>query len=226
MNEKIAAIVHPVLEYGLSLQSRLAEMNPIDLESEQARLQSLLLSDEESQVLAGYGRDTQTLVQEGSLGESKRMKSSFLGVRYALVSWLDEIFTTNEHSRSYWTDHKLEARMYGTNDRAWKFWEQARLSQVMPNSSALEVFYICVNLGFRGDRLQKPDELRSWLNQAKLRLGHVEELSFPFTTESRSHYVATLNGESRFRQMAVVCWAALLFIVPLISFALIRRFGD
>lgn len=226
MNKKIAAIVHPVLEYGLSLQSRLNQGAVVDFENEQARLQSLLLSDEESQVLAGYGRDTQEVVEDGSLGESTRLKSRFLGIRYTLVCWLDEIFTTNPHSSDFWTDHKLEARLYGTNDRAWKFWEQARLAQVMPGPSALEVCYLCVNLGFRGERLQKPEELRSWVNQAKLRLGHVEELMFPFATEQRRQYVPKLDGESRFRQMTVVCWGALLLIVPLISFALIRQFGD
>lgn len=226
MNENIAAIVHPVIQYGLSLRARLPQLDSIDFEFEQARLQNLLLSEEESQVLAGYGKDTQEIVQDGSLGDTRRLKSNFLGVRYALVCWLDEIFTSHPQSRSFWTDHKLEARLYGTNDRAWKFWEQAKLAQIMQNSSAFEVFYLCVNLGFRGDRLQQADELRSWLNQAKLRLGHVEELTFPFSTEQRRQYVPKLDGESRFRTMTAVCWGALLFIVPLISFALIRRLGE
>lgn len=225
VNENIAAIVHPVLDYGLALKSRLDMGTHIDIELEQARLQNLLLSEEESMVLSGYGRDTRKLVPEGALGDGQRMTSKFLGVRYALVCWLDEIFTTNELSKQDWTDRKLEASLYGTNDRAWKFWEQARLAQVLPGTSELEVFYLCVNLGFRGDRRRKPDELRSWVNQAKLRLGHVDELAFPYAGEQPGRFVPTLAGETRFQRMAVTCWAALLVVVPLVSFALVRRFG-
>ena len=226
MIENIATIVYSVLDYGLALKARVDSGQEFDVELEQAQLQSLLLSDAESQVLTGYGCAAQDLVPTGSLGDSQRVSSNFLGVRYALVCWLDEIFTTSESSTSLWTDRKLEAQMYGTNDRAWKFWEQARLAQVIPGGSELEAFYLCVNLGFRGDFRNQPEELRSWINQTKLRLGHVEELDFAFSTEQTRPFVSVLNGEAKFKRMALTVWAALLLIVPLISFALIRQFGE
>ncbi|MFK7768215.1 MAG: DotU family type IV/VI secretion system protein [Mariniblastus sp.] len=223
MNENIADIVYPVVDYGLSLRAKFNAGEAVDVDLEQARLQAMLLSEEESQIHSGFGREVSAKVD--SFEDGQRLGSNFLGARYALVCWLDEMFTLNEHSSHLWTERKLEGRLYGTNDRAWKFWEQARLAQVRSDSSELEVFFLCVNLGFRGDRRDRPDELRSWNNQAKLRLGRVEELAFPFSTEVPSRSIPLLNGESRFRSMALTCWAALLIIIPLISFSLMRKFG-
>ena len=223
MNENIASIVHPVVDYGLALRARFNTGKTIDVDLEQSRLQGMLLSEAESQIHSGFGRETSQSPDSFEAGQ--RVTSSFLGARYALVCWLDEMFTLNEHSSHLWNERKLEAKLYGTNDRAWKFWEQARLAQVRSDSSELEVFFLCVNLGFRGERRNRPEELRSWNNQAKLRLGHVDELAFPFSTELPTRSASLLEGETRFRRMAVTCWAALLIIIPLISFSLMRKFG-
>ena len=223
MNENIADVVYPVIDYGLSLRARFSQGQTIDVDLEQARLQALLLSEEESKIHTGFGREV--VAHHDSYEDGHRLNSSFLGVRYALVCWLDEMFTLNEHSSLLWTERKLEARLYGTNDRAWKFWEQARLAQVRSDSSELEVFFLCVNLGFRGDRRERPEELRSWNNQAKLRLGRVEELAFPFSTEAPSRATPLLKGEDRFRRMALTCGAALLIVVPLVSYSLMRKFA-
>ena len=72
----------------------------------------------------------------------------FLGVRYGLTCWLDELFILYSPWERLWNERKLEASLYGTNDRAWRFWEQARLAESRAGSSALEVFYLCVILGF------------------------------------------------------------------------------
>lgn len=225
MNENIAEIVHPVIDYGLKLRAYLNAGNRIDLEREQAKLQDLLLSDEESRLQSEFGQEKVSQNKE-SFNDRRRMTSRFLGIRYALVCWLDEIFTINENSSHLWTEHKLEAKLYGTNDRAWKFWEQAQIAQTRDGSSALEVFYLCVNLGFRGDLRDQPEKLRSWENKTKLRLGKVEELNFPFRTETNFQYVPSLEGATRFRRMAITCWVALIAIIPLVSFALIRKFGE
>lgn len=224
MKEKIAEIVFQVIEYGVDLQRRLETGRDVDIQLEQAHIQSLLLSEEESQIYSGFGRDLQP-VSDGTLGQPQRMSATFLGARYALVCWLDEVFTLNQVSCGQWTERKLEARLFGTNDRAWKFWEQARLAQVRPDCSELEVFYLCVSLGFRGDLRHKPEELRSWVNQAKLRLGRVKELNFALESEAQFQAVSVLTGEGQFRQMAIFCWIALLVMIPTMSFVLIRQFG-
>lgn len=224
MQEQIANIVYPVIEYGLALQAKFNSGQPVDVEREQAQLQSLLLSEDESRFHPGFGRDEPSANE--TFGDGQRMSTSFLGVRYALVCWLDELFTMNERSCEDWQERKLESRLYGTNDRAWKFWEQARIAHVRLDPSELEVFFLCVSLGFRGDRRNRSDDLRSWIGQAKLRLGKVDELDFPFATEMAFHDVPILHGEARFRRMAITCWMALLLVIPLVSFVLMRKFGE
>jgi len=228
MNEAISKIVHPVFHYGLNLKRQLESGVSLDLEYEQARLKDLLLSDEESQTHPEFGPDHHTITPASETvfeDNSRRMTSRFLGVRYALVCWLDEIFTIDSNWGEEWTENKLEAQLYGSNDRAWRFWEQARQAQTRTASSALETFYLCVNLGFRGNLRDQPGKLRSWCNQTKLRLGKVDELGFPYTTEKSRFNAPPLNGRRQFQKMALVCWLALMAVIPLVSFALIRKFG-
>ncbi len=230
MNESISKIVHPVINYGLNLKDRLCAGEALDLEYEQARLKDLLLSDEEAQFHEDFGRDDDS--GNGQDGDSfnvdrRRLSNSFLGVRYVLVCWLDELFTLDSQWSHEWTEHKLEGQLYGSNDRAWKFWEQARQAQARPGTSALEAFYLCVNLGFRGNLREQHEKLASWINQSKMRLGKVEELDFPFSTERTiTSSVPPLSGASKFRTMAMTCWLALLIVIPLISFALMHKLGD
>ena len=222
MNEKIANSVHPVIDYGLSLRAFLDSGNAINFEQEQAKLLDLLLAESNpSKQLEQVDHNASEV-----FNDRRRMTKNFLGIRYALVCWLDEIFTDNQSTKQLWNEHKLEANLYGTNDRAWKFWEQAELAQSFEDTSALEVFYLCVNLGFRGELRDQPEKLRGWANRTKLRLGKVKELDFPYFTEQSFRNVPLLNGQSRFRRMAISCWASLVVIVPLIAYALIQKFGQ
>src|SRR5262249_62306200 len=104
-------------------------------------------------------------------GESAmRRDEAFLGIRYALVCWLDEIFILDSPWASEWNERKLEEGLYGTNDRAWKFWEQARKAEARPGTDALEVYYLCVVLGFRGDLRNAPERLAGWRNTIESRI--------------------------------------------------------
>ena len=42
--------------------------------------------------------------------------------------WLDELFILYSSWESAWNERKLEGSLYGSNDRAWRFWEQARIA--------------------------------------------------------------------------------------------------
>lgn len=223
MNETIANTVHSVIDYGLRLRGYLDSGNSMDLETEQAKLLDLLMANVES--IDTEDSDQHANDQNTAFNDRRRMTNNFLGIRYALVCWLDEIFTNHEQCRQEWTEHKLEGKLYGTNDRAWKFWQQAKTAATR-NDHSLEAFYLCVNLGFRGDLRDQPEKLRAWVNQTKLRLGKVDELEFPFSTERSFQNVPSLTGAAKFRKMAFVCWAALLVVVPLVSFVLIRKFGE
>ncbi|QDV23707.1 DotU family type IV/VI secretion system protein [Aureliella helgolandensis] len=230
MNDAFSNIVHPVIEYGLSLKSRIDAGAELDLEYQQSRLRDLLLSEDESQLHAEFGSDQQPANLHTATDLSAtpgRMTNRFWGVRYGLVCWLDELFTNCPQWEQAWNENKLESQLYGTNDRAWKFWEQARLAQTRAGLSAFECFYLCASLGFRGELRDQPDKLRTWCQQAKLRLGSVSEIQFPYVTEV-NHFdnAPPLRGATMFNRMAVSCWIATLVIIPLIAFAFMNRLGD
>src|ERR671918_718302 len=65
---------------------------------------------------------------------------------------------------SRWSNSKLETQKYGTNDREFKFWDQADLAARRSDRDALEVYYLCVMLGFRGRWLDRPQQLAEWRN--------------------------------------------------------------
>src|SRR6185312_5642130 len=124
---------------------------------------------------------------------------SFLGIRYALVCWLDELFTSDRIWQAAWNERKLEVELYGSNDRAWKFWQQAALAQARPAADALEAAYLCVTLGFRGKLRDQADRLEPWIAAARLRLGKVDELSWAYAAEPEpATDVPPLHGRAQF----------------------------
>src|SRR5205823_4923639 len=99
-------------------------------------------------------------------GETEARRYADLGaeleIRYALVCWLDELFVVDSPWGAAWNEHKLEVAMFGTNDRAWKFWEKARKAAGRSEVDVLEVYYLCVMLGFRGELRGEPEKLTAW----------------------------------------------------------------
>lgn len=230
MQEDIAKLVHPVLTQGLRLQRRLAAGESPDLDVEQTLLKDLLLSDMESRRIPVYGGES--FYDRPEMGERQPSVAGhdftprFLGVRYALACWLDELFTADPQWGPRWNERKLEMELYGSNDRAWKFWEQARMSPPRPGNDALEVYYLCVTLGFRGELRSQPERLQSWLASTRLRLGKVQEIEWPYRPElAPSLHVPPLRGRERMRQMILTGWVTLLFLVPVVAFFIVRQFG-
>src|SRR5689334_16971706 len=144
MQESIAQLVHPVFGYGLQLKERLARGEALTFEIEQAALKGMLLSEIEARRWADFGG-------EGDQAGRGRGGQQFLGIRYALVCWLDEVFIRDSPWSARWNERKLEVALSGTNDREGKFWEQAKLTEARSGSDAIEVFFLCVMLGFRGE---------------------------------------------------------------------------
>ena len=70
-----------------------------------------------------------------------------------------------------WNESKLEVRLYDGNDRAWRFWEQAKLAEARAERDALEGFYLCVMLGFRGEQIDKPRAVQDWRAGVERQLG-------------------------------------------------------
>jgi type VI secretion system protein ImpK len=231
MQPLLSEVVHAVLHRGLDLKKRLDEGASLELDVEQAILKDLLLAESETARIPEYGPDRDR--PRGTLARtsSERVESSqsdFLGLRYALVCWLDELFTLDDSDWSAeWNEQKLEVELYGSNDRAWRFWEQAHLAQSREMDDALEVFFLCVMLGFRGDLRNHDQQLRGWAAAARHRLGQVHEIQWPFASQLNVPLPARpLRGRRRLRTMLMVASLAVMAVVPSVAFLLIWRLGS
>jgi type VI secretion system protein ImpK len=232
MKEEIANVVHPVFQYGLRLKERLgrAEGADLDMLTEQSNLKGLLLSDLEAKRFTDYGGDkTSDHSSAGRSLDGGRRSSAdmFLGIRYALVCWLDEIFIADSPWSEEWKEHTLEQSLYSSRERAWWFWEQARKAEARPGGDALEVCYLCVMLGFRGELRHDPDKLQGWIaaSQTRIARGQEKEMAGPAETEPPVN-VPPRYGQDRFQRM--VLWAALLVLVmiPVMAFVLVKALAS
>jgi type VI secretion system protein ImpK len=226
MRDDIADVVHPVFMYGLRLKERLERGERPDLSAEQAALKGLLGSQHERQRLPEFSGDQveSSVVGLTRSGESSaRRDEAFLGVRHALVCWLDEMFILDSPWASEWNEQKLEEALYGSNDRAWKFWEQARKAEARPGTDALEVYYLSVVLGFRGDLRNAPERLKSWRDTVESRIakGQGREWQGPPEREPPIN-VPPLHGRERLQRMMIAAWAVLGVLIMAGSFFLLK----
>ena len=223
MRKEIADLVYPVLTYALRVKEQLARGEAPVLQKEQAALKGLLKSADEARRWGEYsGDNTATSTAVGG-----RSSEGFLGIRYALVCWLDEIFIFDSPWRVEWNENKLETALYGTNERAEKFWEQARRAEARPSSDALEVFFLCVMLGFRGETRNNPERLRSWREAAEAQIAQNQQREWAGPPDAQPPIdVPPLPGAGRFRIMALTLGAAVLLLIPAATFFLVRRAGQ
>jgi type IV/VI secretion system ImpK/VasF family protein len=205
MNESPRDIAGPVLDHGLDLRRRLQAGAIPSLEFEQLSLGELLE--------AGDDADPVPPPSPGVGGDRE-------DIRYALTCWLDEMFILSSPWASAWVETKLEARLFGSNDRAWAFWERARAAEDRPRTEALEVFYLCAALGFRGELAEDPARFREWLDSARRRLTSEEGWPGPPALEPECR-VPPLTGGARFRKMALLAGASALVAIPALAILLV-----
>ena len=165
MRKQTARLVYPVFRYGLRLKERLrrgqlASLDERAMLNEQAELKKLIKAADSA----------------GGRGAPGEPGESFLGIGYPLACWLDEVFILDPASpwKGPWNEKTLEVALYGSRLRADRFWEQARQAEMRSDADALEVFYLCVMLGFRGELRGDPGRLADWrdLAEAIIEQGH------------------------------------------------------
>jgi len=211
MREELAKHVYPVLLHGLKLKDRLSRGERPNLAGEQAALKGML------------GSPNQPPPWGGGVDPLASMDSSrFLGARYALTCWLDEIFIDSTWQRD-WDENKLEQSLFHTNIRYSNFWAQARLAESIPgNSDAQEVYLLCVLLGFRGEVGERSEQLREWVTAARSRAskGMGKELP-PIPEKTPESNVPLLTGVDAYQRMVKTFSIGLLVLVPVVTFLLI-----
>lgn len=110
---------------------------------------------------------------EAQLGQKQEWELA----KYALVAWIDDVLIEAPWSgKSWWKENALEVELFNTRDRATLFYSRSQEAAKMTRRDALEVFYVCVVLGFRGlyrdsaaaflaDQLGLPPNLDAWASQ-------------------------------------------------------------
>jgi type VI secretion system protein ImpK len=85
--------------------------------------------------------------------------------KFGIVAWIDEVLTESNWGRSHdWgsEDHVLEWDLYGSHIRASKFYDMAERAERETSADPLEVYLLCVALGFRGLLAYNEENLREW----------------------------------------------------------------
>ena len=206
MRAEIAELVHPVIAYALDLRARLERGEKPDFGAEQAELRSLLKTANEAQKWPEYA------------GDGER----FLGIRYALTSWADEILIDSPWERE-WNERKLEEQLYFTNDRAFRFWQQADVAQARSGTDALEVFYLCVMLGFRGEGPPAPQTVAGWRDAAEEQLARAQSKNWAGPQEQQPDvYAVPRRGRDRLRLVLMALVVLLAVLIPTVTFLFVR----
>jgi type VI secretion system protein ImpK len=227
MQEDLANLIDGVIDHAWRLKQRLEQGRPLDLATEQAVLRGLLLVETEAAISADFrGGDDLPREEPGPEEEGRLGGRGFLGIRYALVCWLDELFIVQSPWAARWNERKLEVELYGTNDRAWMFWKQARLAELRPRGDALEAFFLCVALGFRGELRDDPAKLADWVAAASRRLAVVPELQWSHPRDlDLPTRVPPLRGGDRLQRLVFAGAAAVLLLIPILTFLVVGQLG-
>jgi type VI secretion system protein ImpK len=159
MRKEIADLVFPVFRRAIEIKEGLrVNEKAWDFADSQKKLLALLQAPVPEPLrpdMFGDQRAIDASVSTNRIG--------YLGIRYALACWLDEVFIFDSPWKEEWNASKVETTLYGMNERAGEFWKQAQRAQTRPNRDGLEVYFLCVMLGFRGEYTEKkPEDLIAW----------------------------------------------------------------
>jgi type VI secretion system protein ImpK len=228
MRDEIADLVFPVFRQGLRLRRRLLSRQAakLDWQREQKEILSLLQAVPKApDALADYVGDH---LHGGELrsGYSSSRYEHFLGIRYALACWIDEIMIQRDLPwNDIWNENKIEQQIYGDNLRAVYFWKQARRAEVQPSRDPLEVYYLCVVLGFRGELAEHPDKVATWRDQAEAQITEENAWTPPQERKVKPR-VPLLTGSQRKQRMLLAATATALVFIPLAVFSLVAFFSQ
>lgn len=221
MREHLAKQTYDILLHGLKLRDRLSHGDRPNLAGEQAKLKGMLGSADQPSPWGGGGHDSHYAQASVGVGAGR---DGFLGIRYALTCWLDEVLI--EAGWREWDENKLESALYRTNIRYGNFWQQARLAESIPGSAdAQEAFLLCVLLGFRGEMGETPEKLKEWVHSVRSRVTRdlgKELASLP--EKSPVSDVPPLTGIEGYRKMTQRLVGAVLFAVPVVAFLIVMMF--
>lgn len=163
MEPRFAKRIDPILLYAYRVLERIEHSELVDPEEVREQLKIHFRAADHGE---GHGQDWEL-------------------AKYALAAWIDWMLSEVQWSgREWWPSNSLQFEFFQTSDASVAFFERALEAQQLPRKDALEVFYICVVLGFRGLYAQTnavemaasyglPKDVATWTRQTSdaLRLG-------------------------------------------------------
>ena len=167
-----------VINAGMKLFQEVQDSSVVDMVDRQAELIELLdrfltLSGTDSAVGADKKRSMNYQGLEMGLESGVKTgglpaKDDLAGVsRYLLACWLDELFVVDTELSRQWNENKLEMLMFGTNDRAWRFWDHVNSEAVSKNIEVQQIALSCIMHGFQGQMVESHSELSAWVEKCK-----------------------------------------------------------
>jgi hypothetical protein len=217
MQAPIADAVHALFNHGLSLRDRLEGGEPVQWALEQTRLKQLLafFDTQAEDSLESENELGLVFSERGSPEEFDRL--TLATIRYALTCWLGEWFA---HDRPEGT---LERELVAGSDAGAKFWEEARYADTRGDLESLEVMFLCVMLGFRGNQRDKPEQLEAWAARTRAKLEQaVQSRAMPAGLEPPVYASAHADGLP-VRRMAFSVLLTLSLMLPLVLVLWWRR---
>lgn len=230
MREPIARNFHAVVRAGLNLVERLEAGAQPDLKQEQERLKFLLDGESDVRNLPDYaGEVPMTRVSAADIRTSRvvsRQSGEFLGIRYGLTCWLDEMvlepgtrWRESKFGRD-WNNTNLEYQIYQISIGADGFWEQELKAEKRPGNDAVEAYYWLAMLGFKGFyRGEHPEEFKKRLKSMEQRINaRAEEFSQPADRgfKTAAQY---LTGKQQFDRMMQIGLPVAVASATLLAFA-------
>ena len=132
MTPEFASLVNPTFHDVLDVVTRIERGESVELSRERTRIRSVL---EEAETRASS--DNYSVRAE-----------DFRLAKVAMVYWIDEVLTVADRN---WQSITLEWEYFGTRDRAWRFFVDGEIKARKSSPDVVEVWYLCLVLGFEGD---------------------------------------------------------------------------
>lgn len=198
MTPKLAQAVDPIFLHVLDLLDRIASNEQPSAQEERLRIRALI---DQAEAILGTGREWEL-------------------TKYALVSWIDEMLVDAPwNGGDWWSNNVLEVELFKTRLCNEQFYVRAGESSTLPTRDALEVYYVCVILGFRGlyrdpmlaESHGLPADLETWAQQISMsiRLGQGRPALSPPGPE--------IAGAPPLRTKSIVVWPLTTATMLLVS---------
>ena len=164
MTPKLARAVDPIFIHVLELLEKIKRDERPLPQDERLRIRALI---DQAEAILGGGPEWEL-------------------AKYAIVSWIDEMLVDTPWSgQEWWANNVLEVELFNTRLCSEQFFLRAQEAARLADRDALEVFYICGVLGFRGlyhdpttaEMLARPHglpaDIETWAKQTSMsiRLG-------------------------------------------------------